>query len=199
MPNDKKAIKTEQQFILTFLQQSVGLYVKSKSNEHSGTSTNYEMLVDAKQDFDNLIDGLSDNAKKYIDHNTLRNMTNALKANLGDYVSVLDEELSESRNQILLKKGLHSANSLQADEAMRAAGEKLGAKLKEIDVEDLKTVFSTMRDLCKAYKLDKVADIFDWMHQREQAKYMITSVRVNNDSVNVSRASAKVSKDTLTR
>lgn len=202
---DKKAIKTEHQFILTFLQQSVGLYVKSKNNEHTGVSSNQEMLSDTKSDLSNLLEGLARDASGHIDQNIIKNMTQAIKGNLDVYVATLDQELSESRNQILVSKGLYDANALQADRALKEAGESLGNKIKGIESQDLQTAFSAIRDLCKSYKLELVAEIFDWMHQREQAKQMINSVRIDDASRDVLQAKqptkqpSALKKETLSR
>ena len=39
----KSAIQSEQEFVGIFLEESVGMYVKQKNNEHMGSASNEEL------------------------------------------------------------------------------------------------------------------------------------------------------------
>ena len=99
----EERIETEQDLVGLFIEQSVGLYVKQKSNVHHGMAgSNDEAMEWSTEDLGNFLDGLSK------DHGQFSETINTLRENLDSFVTALDQDLEQRRNAHLLTHQLNT-------------------------------------------------------------------------------------------
>jgi acetone carboxylase gamma subunit len=156
---EKYSIKSEEELVAAFLKESVGLYVKGKSNEHTGELSNKELRVDVKEDIGNLLDGLGHYAPD-LDRQRVNTLISTLRDNLDGYISEMDKELTKARDNYLLENNNLNPNALHLDQAMKEAVKesnfvKMAQQLKDKNAK-LDDVIGEVKDS----SLDKIDEIF---------------------------------------
>ena len=167
-----KLINSEQELVSLFLENSVGLYVKQKNNEHTEVSTNEEMKADVKKDLVGLLDGLKQDAKN-LDGKKVSTLVDTLKNNLDTYVDKMDTDLSAARDQILLKDNVKNIDPIKRDEATLKAASRsdfieTAKQLKDPEVTVKDTGWKSVANLFKKVGITTLATFFE--KKNEEAK-----------------------------
>lgn len=185
MPKDRP-INSQEEFVISFLQESTGLYVKVKSNEHSGAVDADQMKKDCKEDLTALIDGLQDDAQKSGKQEEVDILVDSLKEGLPEYIDTLDEKLTQARNEELVQQG-HSGDITpdKADEALIKAASTMEFK-KPATKE---AVLLGLANTCKKIGLGKLSKVLAKQYGKEMAKSEINALKSHQNKKSTEHAS----------
>lgn len=189
----EERIETEQDLVGLFIEQSVGLYVKQKSNVHHGMAgSNDEAMEWLTEDLGNFLDGLSK------DHGQFSETINTLRENLDSFVTALDQDLEQRRNAHLTNEKTLNPNGLALDNAlMKVAPQsefaKVGAALQgRGEMKD--SGWKKVADLCRKCKLNKLSKYFDKKNQQAKDKSMKATLGKISQKLRDSKLVRDVSK-----
>lgn len=109
-------VNSQEELMSIFLQNSVGIYVKQKNNEHIGSASNEEVKDWVKEDLGNLLKGLQ---SQYVgkDEEEMKELVTMLQKNLDIYVDKMDHTLSAARDKELGEL-VNTNDSIKKDEAL---------------------------------------------------------------------------------
>lgn len=169
----KLAINSVEQLAGVFLAESVGLYVKQKSNENNNLGSHDEVMGWIKEDLKNLLEGLASSAAGS-QKDEIITSSEILKNNLDSYVEKLDNSISNAMDKRLKEDGNLDPNGLAKDLAMLNVAPKSSyAKAGEALIKGEKTT-SLPSSICKicAWVYDKIGKSDKANEYRAQAKVM---------------------------
>lgn len=166
---EKYLIHSEEELVSIFLKESVGIYTKQKSNEHTGDFTNKAIRGYVKEDLGNLLDGLREYAKD-IPKEQVDLLVSTLKTNLDSYVEKMDKELTKGRDEVLRKEKL-TPNALRLDNAMTEAAQnsnfiKIAEHLKEHSAKD--TGWKQLADFFRKVGCNTLSDSFEKKNEKSK-------------------------------
>lgn len=165
--------KTELEFIGKFFVESVGLYIKNKSNEHHGYANHEEIINDTKEHLGLLLDGLAEDSKGSLTDKQINSLRKIIKDNLDDYVEKLDQNLTKVTNKALAKDGVTSPNTLQKDQYLIQSGKdsdfaKIGALMTSNKTAQDTTIWEKAAQIAKKIGLNKLANFCEKEHKHAQ-------------------------------
>lgn len=178
---ERLRIDSPEELVGIFLEQSVGLYVKQKNNEHMGFASNQDVRQWMVEDLDQLIGGLEEQAK-HLDPKQIGDITEALKENLNEYVDSLDREMTKGRDQYLKANKIVTTDPLKLDDAMMKSASKsdfakVGQVLQGKDVKAKESSWKVVANFCKKIKLTKLAQFFDKKNEQSKQNSLKSSVQ----------------------